>query len=163
MAVGKLSRGRAQMAEDRHETAMTREKLEQLKWLNQEIPVIRQKIAGIYEKEIPIVKDRVQASGREWPYVEGNVNIRGYDEKAVERQHTELEKLEAVLKKRQLDVCTLKAEIEDYISSIEDSRIRLMFEYRFVDGYKSAKVGKMMNCDRTTVEKTIVKYLNEHP
>jgi DNA-directed RNA polymerase specialized sigma24 family protein len=38
-----------------------------------------------------------------------------------------------------------------------------MMEYRYIDGYSSRRVGELMNCDRSTVEKAISKYIREHP
>jgi DNA-directed RNA polymerase specialized sigma24 family protein len=38
-----------------------------------------------------------------------------------------------------------------------------MIEYRYVRGYTSEKVGRLMHCERSTVEKTIKRYLENHP
>jgi DNA-directed RNA polymerase specialized sigma24 family protein len=75
----------------------------------------------------------------------------------------DVERLSRTLEKRQEEADGLRAELEEYIGTIDDSRIRLMIEYRYIDGYSSRRVGELMNCDRSTVEKAISKYIREHP
>jgi DNA-directed RNA polymerase specialized sigma24 family protein len=142
---------------------MTKEKLKQLRWLRREIDDIKGRIADIGGRETPVVKDRVKSSGREWPYIEGHSTIQGFDEKAGLRRSMDVERLSRTLEKRQEEADGLRAELEEYIGTIDDSRIRLMMEYRYIDGYSSRRVGELMNCDRSTVEKAISKYIREHP
>jgi DNA-directed RNA polymerase specialized sigma24 family protein len=141
---------------------MTKEKLEQLTSLKEEIRVTEAKLSELYGKEMPCVKDRVKASGKEYPYVESHATIYGRDEAGERRRGKAVLRLEHALKDRKAKALELQTEIEEYINTIEDSRIRLMIEYRYVDGNSSKMVGRRMNCDRTTVERTIDRYLKEH-
>ena len=51
--------------------------------------------------------------------------------------------------------------IMEYINSVQDSRIRRIMQYRFIDGYKWEKIGKILNCDRTYPKKMIDQYLDK--
>jgi DNA-directed RNA polymerase specialized sigma24 family protein len=144
-------------------SVMTKEKLIQLKDLRTEIREIDRKIAVIAKTDTPIVKDRVKASEGGYPYIEGHTTISGHDEKYEKRRVKACKRLVKLREERRLMAEELETEIEEYIGGIENSRIRLMFQYRYVDGLRSCKVGELMDCDRTTVEKTINKYLREHP
>jgi DNA-directed RNA polymerase specialized sigma24 family protein len=141
---------------------MTKDKLEQLRWLRKEMDDINGKMALLDGERMPVVKDRVKASGRNWPFIEGHATVQGSDERAVLKKSMERERLQIAWTKRRDEAAGLRIEIEEYISTIEDSRIRQMIEYRYVDGYSSKEVGRRMNCDRTTVERTIDKYLKDH-
>jgi DNA-directed RNA polymerase specialized sigma24 family protein len=51
-------------------------------------------------------------------------------------------------------------EIERFISSITDSDLRQIFEYRYLDGLKLREIGKLMNRDFSGIGKKIHMYLN---
>lgn len=50
-------------------------------------------------------------------------------------------------------------EIERYIETIEDSEIRQIMRYRFLDLFDWFKIGELLNCDRTTASKKLRTYL----
>lgn len=52
--------------------------------------------------------------------------------------------------------------IECYINHIEDTEIRLIARYRFLDCKKWDEIGSIMNYDRTAVSKKLRGYLNEN-
>ena len=49
-----------------------------------------------------------------------------------------------------------------YINSIPESRIRRIMQFRYIDGFTWEKIGEIMHCDRTTVEKSITRYLKKN-
>ena len=49
--------------------------------------------------------------------------------------------------------------IESYIETVEDSEIRQIMRYRFLDLLNWYSIGELMNCDRTTASKKIRTYL----
>lgn len=50
--------------------------------------------------------------------------------------------------------------IESYIETVEDSEIRQIMRYRFLDLLSWEKIGEEMNYERTTVSKKLRNYLN---
>jgi DNA-directed RNA polymerase specialized sigma24 family protein len=144
-------------------TTMTKDKLEQLIDLRAEIRELDRKMSEFAKKDTPVVNEKVKASWDGYPYTEGRATISGHDEKYERRMIKEYERLNNLRMERRMMATELVAEIEGYINGIESSRVRLMFQYRYVDGFKLEKVGELMHCDRTTVEKTISRYLKENP
>lgn len=141
---------------------MTKEKLKQLTDLRAEIKDTERRIEALRSQEAHTARDRVKASGREWPYIGGHATVTGRDEKDESKKTRSLRQQKEALERKREKAEELKAELEEYICGIDDSRVRRMIEYRYVDGYTSDRVGELMHCDRTTVEKAITKYLKEH-
>jgi DNA-directed RNA polymerase specialized sigma24 family protein len=142
---------------------MTKQKLKQLTDLRAEIKDTERRIELLRSQEAHTARDRVRASGREWPYIEGHATVTGRDEKDESKKIRSLRWQMEALEKKKAKAEELKAELEEYICGIDDSRVRRMIEYRYIDGYTSEKVGRLMHCDRSTVERTIDRYLKEQP
>jgi DNA-directed RNA polymerase specialized sigma24 family protein len=141
---------------------MTKDKLEQFTNLKREIDYINKKISVLESKDIPEARDVVKASSKDWPYIEGRVSVEGYDESANIKRSRSVERLRVVLKNRLNSARQTEAEIEEFIAGIRDSRTRMMFQYRYIDSLTYEKIGDMMHCDRTTVERTIDRYLKNN-
>jgi DNA-directed RNA polymerase specialized sigma24 family protein len=142
---------------------MTKKELGQFASLRAEIKDIRRRMDELDGRETPMVQDKVRSSGKEWPYIDGHTTIHGIDIYEARRMGAKRAELLSALKARLAKAEELEAGIEEYINTIEDSRVRRMIEYRYVRGYTSENVGRLMHCDRTTVEKTIKRYLESHP
>ena len=107
---------------------MDAETLKEYRYLKREIKSLQERIKLLK----PTVSDTVRASNTEFPYQEIHIQIEGEDPRK--------SSLELILQKR-LDACIDKViEIERFISSIEDSRIRMIFQRRYVDGWSWAKI-----------------------
>ena len=145
-----------------HEMEMTKEKLEQLDDLRKEITELEYKISQLNNKSTRIVSDKVQTSSKEFPYVQTTVKIEGIDFLEDQKTRRILQKKKILLKKRKEQAEALELKITQYINSIENSRIRRMIEYKYIEGYTWDKIGIIFHCDRTTAEKKISKYLREH-
>ena len=111
---------------------MDAETLKEYRYLKREIKSLQERIKLLKTA----VSDTVRASSTEFPYQEIHIQIEGEDPRK--------SSLELILQKR-LDACVDKViEIERFISSIEDSRTRLVFQRRYVDGWSWAKISMSM-------------------
>ena len=79
---------------------MTKEELDQLQDLRQEIRELEYKIARLRNRGTRIVSDKVQASSKEFPYTPTNVKITGIDFKGDEKSKRQLSRKELLLKVR---------------------------------------------------------------
>lgn len=140
---------------------MTKEELNQLCDLRQEITELEYKIAKLSSRGSRIVSDKVQASSKDFPYIETSVKITGYDVVGDKRTRKQIVNKQMLLKARKSQAEELEAEITAYINSIPESRVRRMMEYRYIEGYTWEKIGRILHCDRTTAEKAVSKYLSE--
>lgn len=142
---------------------MTKEELEQLISLRAEIRELNADIRAIHERNVEIVQDKVQASSKDWPYTQGGRVIRGIDTKGAKKRKAAINKKLVILEARKEEAESLELRITEYINSIGNSEIRRIFDMRYVKGKNWEEIGKALNCDRTTAEKKVAKYLRKHP
>lgn len=107
---------------------MDKETLENYRYLKKEIRQLERRISRLHTP----LSDRVTASNTEFPYQPIHVRIEGVDIKK--------QALEEILRKRLAACLDETIRIEDFISSIEDSRTRMIFQRRYVDGWSWAKI-----------------------
>ena len=92
--------------------------------LKEEIKRLEERIDRI-QNQSEIVADVVQNGYK------GRAVIRGVD--LIRKQ--KLDKLNNILNERYEKDLELQIEIEEFISNIEDSKLRQIFEYRYIDGF----------------------------
>lgn len=142
---------------------MTKEELEQLISLRAEIRELNADIKAISERNTEVVQDKVQASSKDWPYIQGSRVIRGIDTKGAKKRKAAINKKLVILEARKKEAEHLELRITEYINSIKNSEIRRIFDMRYVKGRNWEDIGRTLNCDRTTAEKKVAKYLRERP
>ena len=131
---------------------MTKEQLGQYKCLCLEIKELENRLNNLKSQE---VTDKVLASASDFPYNQYELKIKGYEEDKY------IEKIRARLIRRIRKCRKLRLEIEKFIEEIEDSRIRLIFELRYIQGkswvYISNKLG---SSNESYARKSHDRYLN---
>lgn len=137
--------------------------MEQLISLRAEIRDLKAEIQTIRERNKEVVQDKVQASSKDWPYIQGSRVIRGLDSKGAKKRNEAIRRKLAMMQARENMAVDLELRITEYINSIQNSEIRRIFEMRYVKGKNWEEIGRILNCDRTTAEKKVAKYLREHP
>lgn len=110
---------------------MDKKQLAQYMVLKLEIDDLEEKLSKIENK---FVMDKVQASAIEYPYNPYSLKIFGIEEDAY------TEKLKLRLRRRIRKCKSVRLEIEDYIDSIQDARIRYIFTKRYIDGWTWIKI-----------------------
>lgn len=144
---------------------MTKEEMGQLSDLRQEIVELEQDILNLNRSTTTgrMVTDKVQSSSRDFPYTQTTVKITGLEYRGDKRKKRKAAEKRKIINKRKAKAEALEKRIGEYISNVPDSRIRRMMEFKYEKGYTWEKIGKIMHCDRTTVEKTVAKYILDHP
>lgn len=129
---------------------MDKETLENYRYLKKEIRQLERRINRLHTP----LSDRVTASNTEFPYQPIHVRIEGVDIKK--------QALEEILRKRLAACLDETIRIEDFISSIEDSRVRMVFQRRYVDGWTWVKISIMLgSSDEAYARKIHNRYLGE--
>lgn len=111
-----------------------KEKLKQYNDVTMEILKLENKIKKLEDKGI--VGDIVEGSSKFFPYTKFHYTIKAQNEKIVKKT----DNLKFNLKMRLNDLVDLKKEIEDFISSLPTSRMRRIFELRYIQNYTWRKV-----------------------
>ena len=95
------------------------------------------------EQEIEMWESRAQRISVSFsPYVEG-----GEEYDRVQTAVGELVELRAALYERLLDSTSLRLEIEHSITQMQDERLRLLLELRYIDGLTWEKVAERLNTE----------------
>ncbi len=134
---------------------MTKEQLEQYVPLKREVGHLQVTLDKLRDKEIPVVAGKVKASSKYFPFTEYRVNVPIEQPEIADRINKVFK-----LKEKRLDKCSkLMLEIEEFISSIEDSNLRQIFELRYLEGKKLREVADIVHLDLSTVSVNITRYL----
>ncbi|WP_010242852.1 hypothetical protein [Peptoniphilus rhinitidis] len=104
---------------------MTREQLAQYKSLCLEIKELEDRLNNLKTQE---VTDKVIASASDFPYNQYELKIQGYEDDKY------IEKIRVRFIRRIRRCKKLRLEIEEFIEGIEDSRTRLVFQLRYIEG-----------------------------
>ena len=124
---------------------VTKEELEQLISLRAEIRELNADIRAISERNTEVVQDKVQASSKDWPYIQGSRVIRGIDTKGAKKRKAAINKKLVILEARKKEAEHLELRITEYINSIKNSEIRRIFDMRYVKGRNWEDIGRTLN------------------
>lgn len=114
---------------------MNKEQLQQYRALCLEIKELENKLNNLKRQE---VTDKVLASASDFPYNQYELKIQGYeDDKYIEKIRVRLIRRIKRYKKLRLD-------IEEFIDNIEDSRTRLVFQLRYIEGKSWMHISKKL-------------------
>jgi hypothetical protein len=131
---------------------MNKKKLIQYCDLKKEIENLKKRIDKI-EKQSEMVADVVQNGYK------GKAYIYGYDYKRTYK----LDLLKSILKERYDKLLDMQISIESYISTIEKSDIRQIFEYRYIDGMNWYQIQCIMEYKHEdTARKRHDKFIDEN-
>ena len=113
---------------------MTKEQFRKYRTLPRERDYLerRIRILEIRLENVPIVKDKVKSSAKEYPYIETHLTVDAPDPKKSYKIRKEIQRA-----KRLLSVVELHMdELTEMIAKIEDSRTRQVMTMRYLDGKK---------------------------
>lgn len=118
---------------------------EEIKDLRKRIEKTKYQIAQL-EKQ-GIVSDTVRGSRQDGTI--GPIKITGFPDRDYHKRTNTLNRQLMLLQEKEDELLELTNEAELYIESIEDSRIRRIFRYRYLDDMSWTRVAMMMGGDNT--------------
>lgn len=138
---------------------MTREELEEYPYICNRIKQLDKKIENEDNREIEIVRGKVKGSMREHPYIETHVSVEMYEPKESDKSIKRI-----LMYKHERDKLLKRKEaIEEYIDSIKDLQIRIIFQYAFIERKKQREIADELHLDRSRISRKISDYLkNAH-
>lgn len=135
---------------------MNKLRLIQYRDLKREISHLEKRIEKL--NSVSVVSDTVSASNSEFPYQAVTINIEGipHNKEAIRR-------IKGILDDRYEKCCSLKVELEEFISGIFDSRVRLVFEHRYIDGWSWQRIAlKLGSHNEATARSMHDRYLDKY-
>ena len=134
---------------------MSEKDLKEYKTLCKEIESLEKRIQKAKEKDIEVVAGKVKASMSEFPYTEIRVGVQMNSPEQVDVQKRIIRLYQERLEKAEQK----KLEIEQFIDDIEDPQLRLIFQYRYIDGMKQREIARKLHIDQSRVSRKILEYL----
>jgi DNA-directed RNA polymerase specialized sigma subunit len=124
---------------------MDKRELSQLKHLNIEIDTLREQIERAeFKVTETTTSDMVKGSSKYFPYSERHFTITGIDTRAYEKK---VRALKRKLKRRLDELMDKLDEINEYISTIPDSEIRLILSLRYINGLSWQQIAAHMGME----------------
>lgn len=113
---------------------MTKEQFRKYRTLPREREYLERRIRILENRleNVPTVKDKVQTSTKEYPYIEAHLTVDAPDPRKAHKIRKELARYKRLLKANDHDT----DELTKLIASIEDSRTRQVMTMRYLDGRK---------------------------
>lgn len=137
---------------------MNKQELSQLYYLNKEIELIKQQIQ---ETDCIMTQDSVKGSSVDFPYTQHSIKIYGADIKDFDRR---MKRLKNRLSRKLSELMDLRDEINEYIESISDSKIRMILTLRYVNGLNWRQIAFSIGGNNTeeSVKKAAYRFLKEN-
>jgi DNA-directed RNA polymerase specialized sigma24 family protein len=101
------------------------------------------------------VAGKVKGSSRYFPYTEIRTNVLLDDPSELAAR----DKLIATRKEKKIQLSEEVLRIEEFINSIADSELRLIFKYRYIDCLKQREIADILKLERSSISKKISSYL----
>lgn len=117
------------MKENNVNQSIFKQKLKDYNDLILEISIIKAKIKKLEGKDILI--DSVQGSSKYFPYTKRNIIIESPQPKLIQ----EKEQYKKLLEKKAKRLIDKRIEIETFIGNLPTSRLRNIFELKYIQGY----------------------------
>lgn len=117
--------------------------------LQEEVKDLRRRIWKLEEEisHLTVVSDSVTGTREDGTI--GHIKITGYPFPEESRKQGLLLRRKAALEAKEEELLELLSDVEEYINSIEDSRIRRIFRYRYVDNMSWVRVAIQMGGKHT--------------
>ena len=112
--------------------------------LVEEVKDLRRRIRKLQDDidKLEPVKDSVKGTRKDGTI--GSITISGYPVPVYYRYKNQLEKREAALRKKEAELLELVNTVEEYITGINDSKMRRILRYRYIDNMSWTKIAYRM-------------------
>lgn len=140
---------------------MTKELLNNYRYLDEVIKKDEEKLQYYKDNPPSAYIGKVQASNKEFPYQRTSIEVSGCDIKDRRAWKEKQYELITKLYDERAELEQMKLEIDIFLTTIFDSRDRLVFEYLYRDGMTQQEVADKLFLDRSTVSKIVDRYLGK--
>lgn len=131
---------------------MTLEMLEQYDDMCREAKMWEQELDELRKKNT-VVKDTVRGSMSSFPYTTHSVTIQG-----MQKPNGRIAAQEKRLEERMERLDAMLTEIDDFIDKLEDSQLRQIIQYHYVNGYSWVKTARLVNNKESAVKMRVKRH-----
>ena len=124
-----------------------------------EIQDLQNKIKKLEPRCNETISDSVETTTKTFPVIMTHCKIFGNDKKLLNK----LEYLKGLLEERYNKQLDLHIKLEEFINNMPTSRLRRIFEYRYINQYSWVKVARLIGGDSTegSIRKEHDRYLKK--
>ena len=124
-----------------------------------EIKDLQKKIEKLELRSKEIISDSVETTTKTFPVIMTHYKIFGNDQKLLNK----LEHLKNLLEDRYNKQIDLHIKLEEFINKMPTSRLRMIFEYRYIDQYSWMKTAILIggNATEDSIRKEHDRYLEK--
>ena len=133
--------------------------LDQYIQLKKEAKDLEKRIERLNNQVDNVEYGTVKGSSKSFPYTERTFRVSGYNICNLEKRNSKIKQLNIIYEKKLDESMDMVVEIEEYINDIQDSGLRQIFRYKYIDNLTWEEIGRKLYIDRTTAEKRVSKYL----
>lgn len=134
---------------------MTKENLKRYRRLLTEVDLLKRQLEKI---EPEFVRDSVNGSTSEFPYTVHKVHIEGYD---LESYKTKVARMNRRIVNKMNELVEEKDRLIEFIYRIENSEVRQIFIYKYIDGLTWKEIADNMNYGITAIRNKHRGYINK--
>lgn len=121
---------------------MTKEFLDSIENINNEIESLNKRLEKIENKECTVTRDSVQGSSRSYPYTKHSMQIEGVE---VPKNRHLKQKYRKMIKSKKYKLEKLKVQLEYELNYVKEADIREIIRYRYNDNKTWLQIMFLMN------------------
>lgn len=134
---------------------MTKENLKRYRGLLTEVNLLKKQLEKI---EPEFVRDSVNGSTSQFPYTNHKVHIEGYDLEGYKRK---VARMNRRIVNKMNELVEEKDRLIEFIYGIENSELRQIFIYKYIDGLTWKEIADKMNYGVTAIRNKHRGYINK--
>ena len=135
---------------------MTKEELLKLRKITSEVEQIKQELENV---KCEYVMDSVKGSSVNYPYTQHGIKIEGYDIGSYNRK---VKRIQNRLTRKLEELMDEKDILTEYICTVNDSDLRQILMYRYINGLTWQEIGANMGYAAITVRTKHDKFLKKY-
>lgn len=117
----------------------------------------RNKIQDEQMKEIPAVLGKVKGSSPDFPYIEQRFTVMMDEPVEADKQAERIKRLSQEIEQAEKEV----DEVEQFISTIKDTRDKEVLSLRYIEGKKAIEVAGIVGYTKGRISQIIKKYIKD--
>ena len=128
--------------------------------VKREIKDLEQRIQKLEEAESSkIVIDSVRGSSNAFPYISRNIVIEGIEEK---KESKKLTRYKRMLEEKKDELLDITIDIEEYLKGIDNSRIRQIIRYKYIDSKNWVQIGHLMDTSADAARMELKRFFEKN-
>lgn len=128
--------------------------------IKREIKDLEHRIQEIEEAEsCQVVKDSVRGSSSIFPYISRSIVIEGIEEK---KESKKLKKYKRLLEEKKDELLDVTINVEEYLKGIDNSRIRQIIRYKYIDSKNWVQIGHLMKTSADAARMELKRFFKKN-